>query len=157
MRGRSRARARSRADYPDKVLQKMRYKTEGGFTFTSESTVKGFAKDGTLGKLSLKGDIFGLKLDKLQLTMEQALSMLSAQSKMLTTLLQGVDKLAPKLICFLPAVEYKKGWLGTLKSPKDWFNQRVRIFFIDPLTLTLAKTNDGNGFELDFPKDWVAR
>ena len=45
----------------------MRYKTEGGFTFTSESTVKGFAKDGTLGKLSLKGDIFGLKLDKLQL------------------------------------------------------------------------------------------
>ena len=44
----------------------MRYKTEGGFTFTSESTV-GLAKDGTLGKLSLKGDIFGLKLDKLQL------------------------------------------------------------------------------------------
>ena len=58
-----------------------------------------------------------------------------------------------------PAV---KAWLGKLRQPKDWFNQRVRIFFIDPVTLALAQTNpdgDGNGqgFELVFPKAWVAK
>ena len=85
------------------------------------------------------------------------LQMGEAHFKMLSTLMHGVDKLAPKLICFLPAVEYKKGWLSALKSPKDWFNQRVRIFFVDPITLTLAQTNGGKGFELKFPKEWVAK
>ena len=90
------------------------------------------------------------------------LQMSEAHFKLLSTLMKGVDKLAPKLICFLPVVEYKKegkvkGWLSTLKSPGDWFNQRVRIFFIDPITLTLAETNGGKGFELDFPKLWVAK
>ena len=98
----------------------------------------------------------------------KALRQLSeAQFETLSTLMQGADKLAPKLICFLPAVECKqqgtlKAWLGKLRQPKDWFNQRVRIFFIDPVTLALAQTNpdgdcNGQGFELVFPKAWVAK
>ena len=37
---------------------------------------------------------------------ETALKMLGAQSKMLSTLLKGVDNLAPRLICFLPADDF---------------------------------------------------
>jgi len=86
--------------------------------------------------------------------------MSEAHFKMLSTFMKGVE--APKIICFLPAVEHKapgrvRSWLQKLQRPSDWFNERVRIFFIDPFTLTLAKTNDGNGFELDYLKEWAAK
>ena len=86
---------------------------------------------------------------------------------MLSTLLKGVDKLAPKLICILPAAAFDttttraKSWLKKL-SPSNVLSQRVRVFFVDPIRMQLAPTNpasDGTarGFELDFPKDWVVR
>ena len=103
--------------------------------------------------------------------LDQMLDMLNAQFKMLGSLLHGIDKLAPKLIVFLPVDAAPGGGdsgvggsgskarrLPTwLKHPRDWLKQRVRVFFVDPVRLSLAPTNDGNGFEIDFPKPWVAK
>ena len=103
------------------------------------------------GQRGIKSGLTEIKSD-----VKAIIQMSEAHFKMLSTLLSGVDKLAPKLICFLPVAE-NKSWLHTFKNPKDWFKQRVRIFFIDPFELTLAETNGGKGFELDFPNDWVAK
>ena len=48
------------------------------------------------------------------------------------------------------------------KKPRDWLNERVRVFFVDPVNYSIAPTNvDANGtaqgFELTFPKEWVAK
>ena len=108
---------------------------------------------------------------ELQQQMDQKLDRiiegLNAQFGMLSTLLHGVDKLAPKLICFLPAAAVSdaapatgskvRKWTSRLTKPADWFNQRVCVFFFDPVRLSLAPTNGGKGFELTFPKAWVAK
>jgi hypothetical protein len=52
--------------------------------------------------------------------------------------------------------------LRRLKTPKDWFSQRVRVYFFDPIGLRLAPTNVdehgvAQGFELAFPKAWMKR
>ena len=106
------------------------------------------------------------QLAQIRLTQGKAIEMLSAQSTMLTTLLLGTQA-APKLILFLPvAQETGKrkviSWLKKALSPKDWLNHRVRIFFVDPLTYTVAKTHpndkgEAEGFELTFPKEWVVK
>jgi len=91
---------------------------------------------------------------------KDVLRLSEAHFKMLSTLLRGTEKLAPKLICFLPVQFKEQGklhdWLRSFQHPKTWFSQRVRVFFIDPISLTLANTNGGDGFELVFPKEWVA-
>ena len=106
-------------------------------------------------------DVSAIKLD-----VKKALAVLDAQSTMLATLLQAADNLAPRLIVFLPADAFEGGGaksrLQKLTSPKDWFNQRVRVFFVDPIHYKLAPTNPdpdgkGQGFELRFPKVWVAK
>ena len=109
------------------------------------------------------------KVEVVDAKLDEALSMLRAQFKMLSTLLEGVDKLAPKLICFLPAeltAKDQPDWLDKLKArvphPRDWFTQRVRIFFFAPDLakpghFKLAATNEGEGFEVAFPKAWVAK
>jgi hypothetical protein len=43
-----------------------------------------------------------------------------------------------------------------MTNPKEWFNKEVILFFVDPISLTLAKTNGGDGFKLMYVKDWVA-
>ena len=104
------------------------------------------------------------QLAQIRLTQDKAIEMLSAQSTMLTTLLLGTQA-APKLVLFLPVAQVTgKGisWLKKALSPKDWLNHRVRIFFVDPLTYTVAKTHpndkgEAEGFELTFPKEWVVK
>mmetsp|Transcript_20805 Transcript_20805/g.52819 ORF Transcript_20805/g.52819 Transcript_20805/m.52819 type:complete len:294 (-) Transcript_20805:228-1109(-) len=87
---------------------------------------------------------------------------------MLSTLLKGVDSVAPKLICFLPVSAVredsadKNRWWRKALSPNDWLNQRVLVFFFDPIQLKLAATNPdaegkGQGFEIAFPKAWVVK
>ena len=39
----------------------------------------------------------------------------------------------------------------------DMLRTVMQVFFIDPIHFSLANTNDGNGFEIVFPKDWVAK
>ncbi len=96
---------------------------------------------------------------------EAALQRMEAKTiEMLTTLLLGTQA-APKLVLFLPVAQVTgKGisWLKKALSPEDWLNHRVRIFFVDPLTYTVAKTNpndkgEAEGFELTFPKEWVVK
>ena len=46
--------------------------------------------------------------------------------------------------------------------PRGWLNERVLVFFFDPIRLSLAPTNPdekgvGRGFEITFPKAWVAK
>eukprot|EP00900_Chrysochromulina_parva_P008195 jgi/Chrpa1/17377/Chrysochromulina_OHIO_Genome00021637-RA len=100
---------------------------------------------------------------QIQLTQKKAIELLPAQSTMLTTLLLGT-RAAPKLVLFLPvphATGKGKG-KGKALSPNDWLNHRVRIFFVDPLTYTVAKTHpnregEAEGFELTLPREWVVK
>ena len=106
-------------------------------------------------------------LKKMDGKLDQVLAKLSANFKLLSTLLKGVGSVAPKLICFLPVSAVRHGkdkqrWWEKALSPKDWLNQRVLAFFFDPIQLKLADTNpDGNGkgqgFEITFPKAWVVK
>ena len=82
-----------------------------------------------------------------------------------STVLSGVAPkfLAPRLICFLPADGIdntsNQSFSTKIKSfkPRNLFNNKVRIFFFDPIRLTLAPTNNGEGFELTYPQEWVAK
>ena len=107
-------------------------------------------------------------LKKIDSKVDQVLNQLKAQFQVLSTLLHGVDKLAPKLICFLPvdAIDNSsRKWSSKvdLLNPRSWLNKSVRLFFFDPISLTLAPTNaseefpNGEGFLLTYPKEWVAK
>ena len=127
-----------------------------------------------LAKISLQVEqSYSLQLE-MDSKLDRMLDMLNAQFKMLGTILQGIDTLAPKLIVFLPATgidaaagrssggssagaKKRRQLPCWLKHPRDWLNQRVKVFFVDPVRLSLAETNRGQGFELTFPKEWVAR
>lgn len=120
-----------------------------------------------LAKISLQVEqSYALQLE-MDSKLDQMLGMLNAQFTMLGALLHGVDKLAPKMIVFLPATTDGGGGGGRsrsalrlpawVRSPKDWLNQRVRVYFVDPIRLTLAPTNGGAGYELVFPRAWVAK
>jgi hypothetical protein len=92
---------------------------------------------------------------KLALKMEKALSLLHAHTRMLHTVMRGgIDKLAPKYICFVLPEMKQRGWRG---RPQDWLMKTVLVYFVDPVTMSVAQTNGGKGFEIDFPKRWVAR
>jgi len=110
----------------------------------------------------------GELLKQIDSKMDQVLKQLKAQFTVLSTLLHGVDTLAPKLICFLPVDVIGKGskkWSSKVNSlkPRSWLNKEVRLFFFDPIRLTLAPTNaseefpNGEGFVLTYPKEWVAK
>ena len=92
---------------------------------------------------------------------DQVLDKLNSHFTMLSTLLKDVASVAPKLICFLPvdAIQEtnQERWWRMAFSPRDWLNQRILIFFVDPIRLTLAHTNGGKGFEMVFPKAWVVK
>ncbi|KAL1495252.1 hypothetical protein AB1Y20_017113 [Prymnesium parvum] len=108
----------------------------------------------------VKSDIKEVKSDvkEVKSDVKVVLHLSEAHFKLLSTLLKGADRLAPKLICFLPTKFKEKGkLLDLIRHPKAWFSQRVRVFFVDPISLTLANTNGGDGFELVFPKDWVTK
>ena len=82
-------------------------------------------------------------LKQIDSKVDQVLNQLKAQFTMLSTLLHGVDKLAPKLICFLPVEAIDNGskkWSSKVNSlnPRSWLNKSVRIFFFDPVRLSLA-------------------
>ena len=107
-------------------------------------------------------------VETLDKKLDQVLHQLTAQFKMLGTLLHGIDEIAPKLICFLPDAAIgsaSESWASKAKflNPSGWFNQSVRIFFFDPIRLTLAPTNSsdkypkGEGFVIRFPRAWVVK
>jgi len=111
---------------------------------------------------------YGELLKQIDSKAEQVLKQLKAQFQMLSTLLHGVDTLAPKLICFLPVDAIDNGskkWSSKADflNPRSWLNREVRLFFFDPIRLTLAPTNaskefpNGKGFVLTYPKEWVAK
>ena len=90
--------------------------------------------------------------------LDKVIEMLAAQFAMLSTILSGVEKLMPKLICFVPSKQgQNRTLLRTLMEPTSWLNQKVLLYFVDPITLSVAPTNNGDGFEIAFPKEWVAR
>ncbi|EOD13023.1 hypothetical protein EMIHUDRAFT_247174 [Emiliania huxleyi CCMP1516] len=115
----------------------------------------------SLRRMDLKIDQVGSKIDQVHLKIDQVLLKLAVQFEVLGTLLRGVDTIAPKLICFLPAAVFSKGsgMRAKLKAltPKNWFKQTVRVFFFDPIRMSLAPTNAGEGFELTFPKEWLVK
>ena len=53
------------------------------------------------------------------------------------------------------------GTLGTrLKSrlkPKSWMTKEFRLYFLCPVTCAKAETNDGKGYLVELPKDWVVK
>jgi len=129
--------------------------------------------DATLVKMSKQLKESNELLQTMDAKLDKVLDGLAAHFQMLSTLLHGADKLAPKLICFLPTDAFdgakegssktvNKRWWRTALTPRCWLNERVRLFFFDPIHLTLAPTNPddegvGQGFEITFPRDWVAK
>ena len=118
-----------------------------------------------LAKISLQVEqSYTLQLE-MDSKLDQMLGMLNAQFVLLGTLLHGAEKLAPKMIVFLPVADDEGGGKARsmlripkwASSSKDWLNQRVRVFFVDPIRLTLAPTNGGAGYEIRYPKEWVAK
>ena len=108
-----------------------------------------------LNELKKHGEL----LKQIDSKLDQVLKQLKAQFQVLSTLLHGLDKLAPKLICFLPVDAIGNGskkWSSKL-NPRSWLNTPVRLFFFDPIRLTLAPTNNGEGFVLTYPKEWVVK
>tara|TARA_B100000459_G_scaffold133172_1_gene88268 strand:- start:52 stop:2280 length:2229 start_codon:yes stop_codon:yes gene_type:complete len=100
-------------------------------------------------------------LQTIDTKLDKVIGMLDAQFKMLSSLLTGVD--APKIICFLPVEAASDGksdaWWQKMFAykPGDLFNRGVLVFFMDPLTLELAPTNNEEGFTVTFPRDWVVQ
>ena len=42
-------------------------------------------------------------------------------------------------------------------SPKSWATKEFRLFFICPITCARAETNNGEGYRITMPKDWVVK
>lgn len=80
----------------------------------------------------------------------------NAQFEMLSAVLKGVDDVAPKLVCFVPADD-TVSLVKLFGSPTEWFNCRVKLFFVDPVSLTPVLFDKNAGFELFFPRDWAVK
>ena len=117
----------------------------------------------TIDELAQRAKRIEEKVDVIDIKLDDALRSLAAQFQMLSTILKGVDELAPKLICFLPAEALQGGkkpgqrWWHKALSPRSWFDETVLVFFFDPIRLRLANTNKGKGFEVKFTKAWVVK
>ena len=42
-------------------------------------------------------------------------------------------------------------------NPKSWVTKEFRLFFLCPVTCAKAETNDGKGYLIELPKDWVVK
>ena len=121
------------------------------------------------GVQAIKQDVSKVQADvsKVLLTQQEALTILKAHSTMLTTLLRASAAIAPRYVVFMPAAAVvgapsAASRLEWLASPKQWLSQRVHVFFVDPIRLRLAPTNEdaqgvARGFALDYPQKWVAK
>ena len=79
------------------------------------------------------------------------------QRRMVQQLIVG-ELDCPRLPWLQPASEkLRQKVAARLTSAKAWYTDRYRLFFICPVTLTLAETNDGKGYEVTLPKKWVSK
>ena len=95
---------------------------------------------------------------------DQALCMLRARFRMLADLLKCCSTIAPKYILIVPVDPEEPPPTGVketlwqwAKDPSGILNIKAKLFFLDPIHMQPADTNKGAGFELSFPKAWVAQ
>ena len=89
---------------------------------------------------------------------DHVLRKLNQQSSLLSSILMNTDMSLPGTICIVPASTAESlqdmRWGAT---PANWFKVRVRLFFVDPVSFTVAATNGGEGFQLSFQRAWVTK
>eukprot|EP00873_Tetraselmis_striata_P027970 jgi/Tetstr1/448234/TSEL_035522.t1 len=104
--------------------------------------------DATLKQIQQSNEGLHVKLD-------HVVEQLSVLGRMMTTLLSHGAKSVPTLVLLLPH-QPQGGVLGTL-NPKTWMTNQVAVFFVDPVDMTRAATNDGKGFILECPKELLVK
>jgi len=82
----------------------------------------------------------------------------SGQQKLMTQQQQAAQLLGAiamdELNCpRVPWLQPDKG--RTRFSPKSWFTKEFSLYFICPVTCAKAETNDGKGYPVVLPRDWV--
>eukprot|EP00873_Tetraselmis_striata_P023821 jgi/Tetstr1/444085/TSEL_003323.t2 len=92
---------------------------------------------------------------RLDTYMDSMLQKLNAQASMLHHLLDDAKDF-PGLLCMVPPDTGLSRWKSLLR-PGGWMGQEVNIFFVDPITFSLADTNFGKGFGLVFAREWVKK
>ena len=127
--------------------------------------------DATLERLSAQIETSHSLLQSMDGKLDEVLKGLSAHFNMLSTLLHGAEKIAPRLICFLPIealsppedTDRKRlKWYQNALRPKNWLNTSVLVFFVEPIGFRLAPTNPNDkgvaqGFEIKFQNEWVTK
>eukprot|EP00873_Tetraselmis_striata_P038635 jgi/Tetstr1/458899/TSEL_000366.t1 len=113
--------------------------------------------DATLEALNVKVDHDDATLKQIQQSTEglHVVEQLSVLGRMMTTLLSHGAKSVPTLVLLLPH-QSQGGMLGKL-NPKTWMSNQVAVFFVDPVDMTRAATNDGKGFILECPKEVLVK
>ena len=105
----------------------------------------------------------GAKVDEVIDKTDNLTGLVRAQTRLMATLMKN-EREVPSLVCFVPVVSEEKsgagGWDGWWRraakaaKSKEWLNQEVDLYFIDPVGLQVA---EGHAFRLRFQREWVAK
>ena len=114
--------------------------------------------DSQVDTVVARGEIYPNLLFGLSQKLDRVLLSLDAQFRMLSTMLKGVENSddVPQMICLVPVDEKGPLWRKAF-NPKNWFNQKVHVYFFDPIRLTHANTRDDQKIEILFAKEWVKK
>ena len=97
-------------------------------------------------------DLIGLE-SRLSFRFDRIDNQLKVNFNLISLVLREVTSSVPSLILFLPNKTNRDR--SILFTPEKWFNTTVILYFVDPISLRVAPTNDNNGFEIRFPQEWV--
>ena len=99
------------------------------------------------------------RFEEVQKSKDLARSRISKQVVTLSHLMQGLGGSLPMLIFFVPSAAIRDSSEATaslsklVTHPSRWFDQDMTIFFVDPVSLTIAPTNESQGFKLRLSKE----
>ena len=80
---------------------------------------------------------------------------LESTFNLISLVLKEVNTKVPHLLIFLPDISQTNRRF--FFEPHKWLNTTVRLYFVDPVSLKVAPSNNKMGFPLKFPKKWVTQ
>lgn len=78
---------------------------------------------------------------------------LNENFNILSHVFREVSSTMPYLVLFLP-MDKEKSKKKFIFPVGHWLSTTVRLFFVDPVSLSRAKTNGNNGFPIEVPRAW---
>jgi serine/threonine protein kinase len=87
---------------------------------------------------------------------------LNENFNMISVVFKEVAKIVPYLVVFVPDetttfFSSYKCCNTILCTPNRWLNKTFKLYFVDPVSLTVVNTNDGEGFSIRFPRKWFTK